>query len=129
MNDEAYNVHLEQMRAHKLMLEEDDFNNILQRAYQYIDSTRNIIEYSSNFTAKPLYLRTEDITKSPQCEANKILNIFGIDSIASTCNLHYRKAGMFSDDQVENLDKLFLHPGISEASSSYAELVSDFPYL
>ena len=129
MNDTLYNAHVKQMRSHKLTLGDDDFNNILQQGTRYIKATKNVLEYSSHFDAKPLYIRTEGITKSPCCEANKILDIFGLNRIANDEDIFFRKAGMYSDDQIKNIDQLLSYPGISDAANLYTELVSALPYL
>ena len=120
MSDVVYEAHLELMRSHKFLLEDNDFNSILQEAKSYLRQTRRTLKYLSNFDAKPLYVSTEKITKNPCHQANKILDVFGVDRVPVDSSLLFRKAGMFSDDQVENIDQLLSHPGISSEASLYS---------
>ena len=129
MSNEDYEMHLEQMRSHSFKLSDDDFENILQKATTYLKETRRVLEYSCNFDARPLYICTESITENPYCQANKILDTFGLNRIPINGDIFFRKAGMFSDDQVENIDQLLSHTGISDLANLYSELVSELPYL
>ena len=78
-----------------------------------------------------LSLYTYLLKKLPKILAIKPINldVFGVDRVPVDSSLLFRKAGMFSDDQVENIDQLLSHPGISSEASLYSDLVSDLPYL